>query len=175
MTTLPPTTGQWTQTHPRQPGTGSRVWHAVGLAIAITLGAAALIVAFTRPTTSGTTARPATSAPPTYTAAEVAVAHQKLCEVYKLAARSVQTDTHGGNQALAGVALVNGAVMLEQAVNAAQALSPADRAAALALADAFINVNAVGSFAPIDDPASQTAINDANAKDARMNALCGAG
>ncbi|POX79542.1 hypothetical protein C3469_26035 [Mycobacterium kansasii] len=40
VTTFPPTTGQWTPTHPRQPGTGSRVWHTVGLAIAIVLGAA---------------------------------------------------------------------------------------------------------------------------------------
>ncbi|ORB82780.1 hypothetical protein B1987_01770 [Mycobacterium kansasii] len=175
MTTFPPTTGQWTQTHPRQPGTGSRVWHTVGLAIAIVLGAAALIVAFTRPTTSGTTARPATSAPPTYTAAEVAVAHQKLCEVYKLAARSVQTDTHGGNQALAGVALVNGAVMLQQAVNAVPALAPTDRAAALALAEAYTNTNAIGSFSQRDDPQSQAVLDDVNTKDARLKAVCGGG
>ncbi|WP_036407823.1 hypothetical protein [Mycobacterium pseudokansasii] len=175
MTTLPPTTGQWTQTHPRQPGTGSRVWHAVGLAIAITLGAAALIVALTRPTTSGTTARPATSAPPTSTAAEVAAAHQKLCEVYKLAARAVQIQTNGDNQALAVAALVNGSVMIGHAVDAAPALPVGDRVAALALADAFTNANAVGSFAHRDDPESRTAIDDANAKDAPMKALCGVG
>nr|WP_051490834.1 hypothetical protein [Mycobacterium pseudokansasii] len=176
MTTNHPPAEQWAPPYPAYPPVRSRTWPAVALSgVAVLLGTAALIVVLTRPTTNGTTASPATSAAPTYTTAEVAAAHQKLCEVYKLAARSVQTDTHSGNQALAGVALVNGAVMLEQAVNAAQALSPADRAAALALADAFINVNAVGSFAPIDDPASQNAISDANAKDARMKALCGAG
>lgn len=132
-------------------------------------------MALTRPTTSGTTASPATSAAPTYTSAEVADAHQKLCEVYRLAARQVQIQTNGDNQALAVAALVNGSVMIEQAVDAAPALPAGDRAAALALAEAFTNANAVGSFAHRDDPESRAAIDDANAKDGRMKALCGAG
>ncbi|KZS85700.1 hypothetical protein [Mycobacterium persicum] len=176
MTTLPPPPGRWTPPHPTQPGTGSRVWQAVGFAIAIAVGAAALIVALTRTTTSGIpAAAPGTSAAPTYTAAEVAAAHQKLCEVYKLAARQVQIQTNGDNQALAVAALVNGSVMIQQAVDAAPALPAGDRAAALALAEAFTNANAVGSFARRDDPESRAAINDANAKDERMKVLCGGG
>ena len=65
--------------------------------------------------------------------------------------------------------------MLEQVVDAAPALASGDRAAALALASAFTNTNAVGSFAHRGDAASQAAINDANAKDARMKAVCGGG
>ncbi len=126
-------------------------------------------------TNSGAATAAGTTTEPTYTAAETAAAHQKLCEVYKLAARAVQIQTHGDNQALGVAALVNGAVMLEQAVSAAPALTPNDRIAALALADAFTNVNAVGSYAPMSDPASQAALNDANAKDARMKAICGGG
>ena len=135
-----------------------------------------MVVALAHPTTNGTTARPATPATPTYTAAEVAAAHQKLCEVYKLAARSVQIDTNGDNPALAGVAAVNGALMLEQEVSAAPALAPADRVAALALAAAYTNANATGSIAiGRDDPAFRAAVDDVNVKDARMKAVCGGG
>ncbi len=144
-------------------------------AIAALLGAAALIVALTRPTTSGPAVAPGTTAPSTYTAAEVAAAHQKLCDAYKLAARAVQIETNGDNPALAAAALANGAVMLGQAVNAAPALDPGDRTAALTLADAYSSTNAMGSFLQRDDPALQAAINDVNAKDSRMKAVCGGG
>ncbi|BCI87825.1 hypothetical protein NIIDMKKI_30310 [Mycobacterium kansasii] len=95
--------------------------------------------------------------------------------MYKMAARAVQIDTHGNNPALAATALANGAVMLVQAVNAAPALAPGDRTAALMLAEAYSSTNAMGSFLNRDDPALQAAIDDVNAKDAKMKALCGAG
>ncbi len=110
-----------------------------------------------------------------YTAAETAAAHQKLCDTYKLAARSVQIETNRGTQALAGVALANGALLLRQAVDAAPALTSSERAAAIALADAYTNVNAVGSIAVRDDPVSQAALDDANAKSTQMKAICGGG
>ncbi|WP_163745481.1 hypothetical protein [Mycobacterium lacus] len=176
--TPPPTTGQWTPTYPTHPAR-SRTWPLVGVAglaiVAVVLGAAALIVALTRPTTSGPAAVPGTTAAPTYTAAETAAAHQKLCDVYKLAARSVQIDTHGGDRALAGVATVNGAVMLEQAVSATPALAPAERAAAMTLAEAFTSASATASFLHRDDPKWQAMVDDVNAKDARMKAVCGGG
>lgn len=175
VTTNHPPAEQWTPPYPTYPPARSRTWPAVALsAVAALLGAAALIVALTRPTTSGPTASRATSAPPTYTSAEIAAAHQKVCEVYKLAARSVQIETHGDNQALAGVALSNGALMLEQAVNAAPALAPHDRASALALAEAFTNANALGSYLHRDDPEWQEAVKDVDAKNAGMKAVCGA-
>ncbi|ORV79976.1 hypothetical protein AWC07_22010 [Mycobacterium gastri] len=175
MTTNHPP-AQQSPPYPTYPPTRSRIWPVVALSVLATLlGAAALIVALTRPTTSGTSASSATSAPPTYTSAEVAAAHQKLCEVYKLAARQVQIETNGTNPALAAAAGVNGAVMLIQAVDGAPALSPGDRAAALALAEAYTSTNAMGSYLGRDDPALQAAIDDVIAKDARMKAVCGAG
>ncbi|KAA1239853.1 hypothetical protein F0Q45_26710, partial [Mycobacterium simiae] len=89
--------------------------------------------------------------------------------------RQVQIETHGDNPALATAAGVNGAVMLEQAVNAAPALAPGDRAAALTLAEAYTSTNAMGSYLHRDDPALQAAIDDVNAKDAHMKAVCGGG
>ncbi|WP_231858949.1 hypothetical protein [Mycobacterium canettii] len=132
-------------------------------------------MALTRPTNSGPATAAGTTAEPTYTAAETGAAHQKLCEVYKLAARSVQIDTHGDSQALAGVSLVNGALMLEQVLTTVPALPSGDRAAAVALADAYTNTNAMGSFTHRDDPEWQTVLDDVNAKDARMKAVCGGG
>lgn len=176
VTTNHPPAEQWTPPYPTYPPKRSRIWPVVALSgVAALLGAAALVVALTRPTTSGTNAAPATSAPPTYTSAEVAAAHQKLCDVYKLAARSVQIETNGPNPALAAASLANGAVMLGQAVDAAPALAPEDRAAALALANAYSSTNAMGSSLTRDDPQLQAAINDVNAKDARMKAVCGVG
>ncbi|AGZ49203.1 hypothetical protein NIIDMKKI_30470 [Mycobacterium kansasii] len=93
----------------------------------------------------------------------------------KLAARAVQIQTNGDNQALGVAALVNGAVMLQQAVNAVPALAPTDRAAALALAEAYTNTNAIGSFSQRDDPQSQAVLDDVNTKDARLKAVCGGG
>ncbi|WP_421846169.1 hypothetical protein [Mycobacterium sp.] len=127
-----------------------------------------------RPTTSSPATATAT-APPTYTAAETAADHKKLCEVYKLAARSVQVDTHGENPALAAAALANGAVMLEQSANTAPALAPDDLTAALTLAEAYSRINAMGSFLPRNHPSLESAINDVNAKDARMKAVCDGG
>ncbi len=176
--TPPPTTGQWTPTYPPAPPR-SRNGLAVALAAGTALlGTAALIVALialTRPTTSGPAATVATTAAATYTAEETAAAHQKLCEVYTLAARSVQIDTHGDSPALSRVSTVNGALMLEQAVNSAPALAPADRAAALTLAEAYTSATSAASSAHRDDREWQAVMDDVNAKDAQMKAVCGGG
>ncbi|MDC8996379.1 hypothetical protein PR371_20670 [Mycobacterium marinum] len=165
--------------YPPQPAPHTHSWPLVSLAITtiagVALGVAALIVALTIPASGGSAATPTTAAAPTYTAAETAAAHQKLCDTYKLAARSVQIETNRGTQALAGVALANGALLLRQAVDAAPALTSSERAAAIALADAYTNVNAVGSIAVRDDPVSQAALDDANAKSTQMKAICGGG
>ncbi|WP_174237095.1 hypothetical protein [Mycobacterium basiliense] len=179
MTTNPPPAEQWIPNYPPQPAPRSRTWPLVALAIiaivGVALGATALLVAIAHPTNSNSGGAATTTASPTYTAAETATAHQKLCDVYKLAARAVKIQTHGDNQALGVAALANGALMLQQVINANPALASTDRVAAVALAEAFTNVNAVGSFAPLDDPASQAALDDANAKDARMKAICSGG
>jgi len=167
------TSGQRAPAYPTQPATGARTWAALVLAaIAIVVAVAALIVAITRSTDKGPSA---STTVPTYTAAETAAAHQKLCDAYKLAARAVQIDTNGTNPAFANIATVNGAVMLGQTVNASPALLPGDRAAALALAESYSNVAAVSSLATGNDPTWQSALNDANAKDAAMKKVCGGG
>jgi hypothetical protein len=170
-TTDPSSSGQRAPSYPTDPPGRSRTWLAVVLAaIATVIAVVALIVALTRSTSS-----PAATTAPTYTPAETAAAHQKLCEAYKLAAHAVQIETNGTNQAFAGIATVNGAVMLEEAVNAAPGIAPSERAAALALAEAYSNVAATSSLAGGQDPAWQSALNDANSKDAAMKAICGGG
>lgn len=171
--TGPPNPTQWAPPFPPQPPR-SRTWPAVALAaVAVLLGGAALVVALTRPTGGSSTVSSTTSTTPSYTAEQTAAAHQQLCETYKLAARSVQIETNGTDRAAAGVAGVNAAVMLQQAVNAAPAISPNDRAAALTLAAAYTKATAMGSSLQRDDPVFNAEVDDVNAKDAAMKKICG--
>jgi hypothetical protein len=164
----------WAPAFPTQPPPRPKAWPAIALAaIAVALGIAALVVALTRPTSSQSTASSTTSTTPSYTADQTATAHQKLCDVYKLAARAVQIETNGTNQAFAGIATVNGAVMLEDVVNNSPSLAASERTAALALAESYSNVAATSSLASGQDPAWQSALNDANTKDAAMKKICG--
>jgi hypothetical protein len=113
----------------------------------------------------------ATSATPSFSADQIAAAHEKLCAVYNLAARAVQIETHGPSPERAGIAEVNGAVMLERVVNASPAMTSSDRVAAVALADAYSNVAAAASLN--DNSLWQPALDDANVKDAVMKKVCG--
>ncbi|MCA4759282.1 hypothetical protein [Mycobacterium avium] len=170
--TGPPNPTQWAPAFPPQPPR-SRTWPAVALAaVAVLLGGAALVVALTRPTGGSSTVSSTTSTTPSYTAEQTAAAHQKLCDTYRTAARAVQIDTNGDNPALAGVASVNGAVMLEQAVNAAPALAASERAAALTLAAAYTEATAMGSWLQRDDPVFRSEVDDVNRKDAAMKKVC---
>lgn len=121
--------GQWQPAYPPQSLTRPRTWPAIALAsIAVLLGAVALVVAATRSTHNSTPSSPTTSAAPTYTAAEPAAAHKKLCDSYRLAARAVQIETNGTSPERAGIAEVNGAMILKDAVDASPAITPSDRA-----------------------------------------------
>ncbi|WP_243703333.1 hypothetical protein [Mycobacterium marinum] len=169
MTADYPPTPQWTPSLQAVPRPQN--WPALTLAaIAVGLAAAALIVSPRHPTITASA-----PTPPTYTSAESIAAHQALCETYKLAARSVQIETNGTNPALASAAAANGALMLEQAVALGSALDPADRDAALALARAYTNTNALGSYLHAEDPTYEAASDDVNAKDAKMKARCAGG
>jgi hypothetical protein len=129
----------------------------------------ALVVATSR--SSDSSSGP-TAATPSYSVAEVSAAHQKLCDAYKLVARVVQIETNGKNPDRANLATVNSAVMLQDAVTSSPALARGDRAAALALAESYSNVAATSSLATgSDDPAWQSALNDANAKDAALRSV----
>lgn len=164
-----PSSTDWARALPPQPSPHARGWPAIALAaIAVVLGVAALIVALTRPT-SNPSAVSTTSTTPSYTADQTAAARKQLCDAYKLAAHAVQIDTNGDNPAYAGIATVNAAMMLQQAVNAAPAISPSDRDAALALAAAYSKAQATASLVQTrDDPAWRSVSDEVNTKDAAM-------
>lgn len=164
---------QWAPGYPPPPPKRSRFWPAIALgafviAMAATIVAVvALVVATNRPSASGST--PTTSSP-TYSAAEVSAAHQS-CATLTSAARAVQIETHGPSPERAGIAEVNGAMMLKRVINAAPELTASDHTTALALADAYNDVAAVASLN--DNSRWQAALDDANAKDTAMKKLCG--
>nr|WP_156765573.1 hypothetical protein [Mycobacterium sp. 1245499.0] len=170
----PPGPAQWAPAFPIQPPTRPRTWPAIALAaLGVLLGVAALVVALARPSTDKPV--PTSTASPTssFTTDQTAAAHQKLCDAYRLAARAVQIETNGNSAERAGIATVNGAVLIQQALSAAPALPGADRAAAVALAEAYSNAAAVASLG--DTAAWQSTIADVNAKDAAMKKVCGIG
>ncbi|OMC30689.1 hypothetical protein A5739_01355 [Mycobacterium colombiense] len=159
---------QWSPVFPTQPQARPRTWPAALLAGAATvLAIAALIVALTRPTAMKPTT---TSTAPTYTAADASVAQRRLCDRYKLAARSVETDTNGTDKALARVALSNAAGMLDDAT-ADPAIDAKLRDAVRALAAAYRTSNALSSFAT--DAEYRAALDDIVAKDAPVRNACG--
>jgi hypothetical protein len=164
--------GPWVVGHPAPSASRTRTWPAMAVAVVgVLLGAAGLIVALTRPTPE-----PVKSTAPTYTAAEIAAAHQKLCDAYKLAARAVAVDTHGNNSERANIATVNGALILEEATVGNAAIAPGDRTTALALAESYSNAAAITSVVTgTEDPMWQSALHDVNAKDAELNKVCGGG
>lgn len=142
-------------------------------AVALLLGGAALVVALTRLTGGSSTVSSTTSTTRSYTAEQTAAAHQKLCDTYRLAARAVQIETNGNSAERAGIATVNGAVLLEQTLNASPAVAPGEKTAAASLAEAYSNAAAVASLG--DSAQWQSTVADVNAKDAAMKKVCGGG
>lgn len=166
----PPGPTQWAPAFPIQPPT--RIWLAVLLAaIATMMAIAALVVALTRPTTLKETT---TATAPTFSAAQISAAQQRLCETYKTEARTVRADTSGNDEALARIATTNGAVMLYNAA-ADPALDAKYRDAARQLATAYGNVSAMGSKGVSTDSEWRAVLDEANAKDASMKKVCGIG
>ncbi|MCV7123501.1 hypothetical protein AWC15_21695 [Mycobacterium lacus] len=144
-------------------------WPAIVVAaIAAVVAVAALIVALT----NSTSAAPVATSGPTSTAAQTAIAQQKLCNTYKLAARAVQVETTGTDRALARIALTNAAALLDNAT-LDPALDSKHRDAARALATAYRTTTAMGSVAT--DAEYRTALDDIIAKDAVMRQVCANG
>ena len=135
--------------------------------VATVVAIAALVVGLMRPTATKPTT---TSNPPTYSAAETSAAQRRLCDTYKLAARSVETDTNGTDKALARVALSNAAGMLDDAATD-PAIDAKLRDAVRALAAAYRTSNALSSFAA--DAEYRAALDDIVAKDAPVRNACG--
>lgn len=158
---------QWAPVFPTPPQARSRTWPPVLLAgAAMVVAIAALIVALTRPTA----AKPiTTTTAPTYSAAETSAAQRRLCDTYKLAARSVETDTNGTDKAIARVALANAAGMLDDAT-ADPAIDAKLRDAVRSLAAAYRTSNALSSVA--SDAEYRAALDDIVAKDAPVRNAC---
>lgn len=163
---------QWQPPHSTQPSQRSRAWPGIVLAaVALVAAVAAVVFALMRPTTSAPPSTASTVA--TQTSADIATAQQQLCDAYSRAARAVQIESNGGGAALARIATVNGAVMLEAAA-AAPALKPDSRSAALALARTYRDLTAVGSVVNgSGDPAWQSEIAEVDAADGAMKRICG--
>ncbi|XBL46502.1 hypothetical protein U8D42_21625 [Mycobacterium europaeum] len=164
-----PPRGQWAPTGYSNQGRNSRPWLAIALAITAIVAVAALILALIRPATSGPSSITKT---PTYTAAEVAAAQQRLCQTYQLAAKAVQVDTNASDPALGRVALTNSAVMLNDAATD-PALDDEYRSAAKGLARAYLVDTAKSSSGAASDADFRAAVDDVNAKDAIMKKVCG--
>ncbi|WP_232003850.1 hypothetical protein [Mycobacterium sp. 1465703.0] len=141
------------------------MWHMIALgAIVLALVATVVAVVALIVATSRSSSLAPVSTAPTYSAAEVSAAHQKLCDVYKLVARSVDIDTNTDNRALAGAVSVNAAVVLGQTIGAAPTMPSDDRAAAHVLASAYTKATAMGSALQRDDPVFRSEVDDVNAK-----------
>lgn len=148
----------------------NRNWFPTALsAAAFALGAAALVVTLTRPAeTPVPAAQPSTSAE--LSASDGAAATKTLCGTYATAAHAVAVATNGsaggdeGERAFAGVALTNGAGMLERAVSENPALPAAIRGRAVTLASAYRGLVAVVDGSVTDSPwqAAKSAVLTAN-------------
>lgn len=136
---------------------------------AMVVAIAALILALTRPTAAKPTP---INTPPTYSAVETSTAQRRLCDTYKLAARSVETDTNGTDKAIARVALANAAGMLDDAT-ADPAIDAKLRDAVRSLAAAYRTSNALSSVAT--DAEYRAALDDIIAKDAPVRNACSHG
>ncbi|WP_346427262.1 hypothetical protein [Mycobacterium colombiense] len=130
----------------------------------------ALCVALTRPTATKPTTTTTTTTTKTYSASETSAAQRRLCDTYKLAARSVETDTNGTDKAIARIALTNAAGMLDDAT-ADPAIDAKLRDAVRSLAAAYRTSNALSSVA--SDAEYRAALDDIVAKDAPVRSACG--
>lgn len=169
---VPAPTGSWPPPQFPDPASRPRPWLAIAVAVTAAVAAAALVVALTRPAASHSSA--ITTTTPTHTPAETAAAQQQLCDMYKLAAQSVQVDTAGTDKALARIATTNGALMLDMGASN-PALDANHRDTARALESAYLTVTAKSSYGVATDADFQSALEDVIAKDAAMKKVCGGG
>jgi hypothetical protein len=170
-----PPPDHWPPAHSSFPASRPRTGLAIAIAalalaaIATLAAAASLVVVLTRHADSGSRS---TNATPSHPPAEVAAAQRQLCGTYKLVAHAPQVDTTGGDKALAPIATTNGAVMLNMTAPN-PALDPEHRDAARALATAYGTLTAKGSYGVATDSQYHAALDDAIAKDAAMEKVCG--
>lgn len=150
---------------PAPPNTQPRRRSALVLAaLGALLGTASMIlaiVAFTRPPAS-----------PTYSAAQRTAAKTDLCGRFKPAMDAVHIETNGPDAGLGRTALVNGALILEDAASN-PALNPNLRDAAKAVVLAYENLVVESSLSSVGKSPFDTAVDTVNAKERALKDLCG--
>ncbi|MCV7087467.1 hypothetical protein [Mycolicibacter hiberniae] len=160
MTMTPP---PWPAPPPGRPSGRPIAALTIGLIATAVVAIAGVLISLNRP------------APPvaTYSTGERAAAKVQFCERYRLAVRASQIDTApGGEIALARIAMVNGAQILETAV-ADPSLDASLRDAGQALALSFQTQAALASIETGMSATWQQIVDDTNAKDRAVKALCG--
>lgn len=145
------------------PPVRARTWPIAILAVlAVALATASLVVALTR---SGPGSTPA------YTPAQRAAAKTKFCEQYKLADDAASVETRGTDMALARIASINAAAILEVAA-ADPALNADYHRAALALAASYRTMTADATWGA-ENSRFKSSVNDLVAKNQALRDLCG--
>ena len=158
VTMTPP---PWPAPHAIQPRRHSAI---VLAALAALLAAGASILAILALTRLPGTAH--------YTAAQRAEAKTELCNRYKPAMDAVHIETNGTDAALARIAVVNGALILEGALMN-PALATDYRDAAQAVVQAYEDLVVQSSSGKAGDPRFDEALDVVTAKERSLKELCG--
>lgn len=119
------------------------------------------IMALTRPLAS-----------PTYSAAQRLAAKTDLCGKFKPAMDAVHIETNGPDAGFGRIALVNGALILDDA-SSNPALDPNLRDAAKAVVLAYENLVVESSLNSVGKSPFDTAVDAVNAKEHVLKDLCG--
>jgi hypothetical protein len=145
------------------PSLRARTWPIAILAVlAVALATASLVVALTR-------SRPGST--PVYTPAQRAAAKTKFCEQDKLADDAASVETRGTDMALARIASISAAAILEVAA-ADPALNADYPRAALALAASYRTMTADATWRA-ENSQFKSSVNDLVAKNQALRDLCG--
>lgn len=132
--------------------------------IALLLGVASFvlaIVALTRPPASQS-----------YSSAQISSAKTTLCDRFKPAANAIHIETHGPDAGFGRIALLNGALTLQDAA-ANPALDSKYRDAAREAMLAYQDLVVVSSSGMSGDPQFDSVVDVANAKERALRELCG--
>lgn len=158
VTMTPP---PWPAPSANQPHRRSSLLLAV---LAVLLAVAALIVAIV-----ALTRLPAA---PSYTTSQRTEAKTELCGRYKPAMDAVHIETNGTDAALARIAVVNGALILEGALMN-PALATDYRDSAQAVVQAYEDLVVQSSSGKAGDPRFDAALDAVTAKERSLKELCG--
>ncbi|MDD7812152.1 hypothetical protein PP713_06190 [Mycobacterium sp. CSUR Q5927] len=151
----------WPAPPAAQPHRRSSVLPAVLAALVAVAALIVAIIALTRAAES-----------PSYSTAQRTDAKKELCDRYKPAMDAVHIETNGTDAALARIAVVNGALILEGAVSN-PALDTDYRDAAQAVVQAYENLVVESSSGSAGNPRFDAALSAVTTKERALKELCG--